>query len=128
MVSISSYGSLSGSFRLTNREYGAVNYLRYARRMNIAHIAEVLDRSLSTIHHAASMNIHEHIDNRGQSKVVAKNRSRIFAFERLVLKTRVKMWLVGLCESLAEAMKTPVAPLPLIVTENTVDEEAEDPA
>ena len=128
MNSISSYGSLSGSFRLTNREYGAVNYLRYAKRMNIAHIAKILDRSLSTIHHAVSLNILEHLDNRGQSKTEAKNRNANFSFNEKALRIRIKMWLIGLCDTIKEAMQTPLAPLPLIVTENTGDEQDEDPA
>lgn len=129
-MKIHSYTSLSGTFRVSPREHGAINYLRYRRRMNIAHIASLMERSLATVHRVLSLRVLDHVDNRGQAKSVYQGRARSFAAGRALMRLQLKTWLRGLTDTVIEAFenKTLTAALTRLLTENSEGEEDEDPA
>ncbi len=124
-----SYTSLSGKFRVAPREYGAVNYLRYRRQMNIAHIAELMGRSLATVHRILSMRPVDHVDNRGQTKSVYQSRTRSFALGKNLMRLQIKTWLRGLADTVTEALedRTLTAALIRLLSEISEGDEDEDP-
>ena len=127
MASTQSYGSLSGSFRLTDREHGVIQYLRLRKRMNVQHIASLLGRSLSTVHSALENVRHlEHVDNRGQTKRIFGIRRLQFDMSRTQFRLGLKLLFKGMVQSIPEAFDLTV--IRKIVTENSGDEDAEDPA
>lgn len=127
---IHNYTSLSGSFRVSSREYGAINYLRYRRRMNLSHIAELLDRSLATVHRVLSLRVVDAVDNRGQTKSVYQGRARSFAVGRALMRLQLKTWLRGFADTVIEAFENQAltAALMKLLTENSEGDEDEDPA
>jgi len=127
MTTTQIYGNLSASFRLTPREYGAIQYLRFTKRMNMQHIATVLGRSLATIHRVTGpLKIAGHVDNRGQSASQVNQRQYQFINSKPTIKLSVRLWLRGLVDSLAEAFDKRV--IRLALSESSGDEDPEDPA
>jgi IS30 family transposase len=126
MVSSNTYGSLSGSFRLTPRESGAVNYLRYTKRMNMDQIASLLGRSLATVHRVTNLNRVGRVDNRGQCANAVNVRRYQFAMARPMIRLSLRLWLRGLVDSLSEAFDARI--VKRILSESSGDEDAEDPA
>lgn len=120
------YDSLSGSFRLTPRESGAVNYLRYAKRMNMEQIASLLGRSLATVHRVTNLNKVGRVDNRGQCANAVNVRRYQFAMARPMMKLSLRLWLRGLADSLNEAFDARI--VKRILSESSGDEEDQDPA
>lgn len=118
--------SLSQSFRLTPREYGAVNYLRYNKRMNMEHIASLLGRSLATVHRVTNLNNIGRVDNRGQQANQVNVRRYQFAVSKPMMKLSLRLWLRGLVDSLSEAFDARI--VKRLVSESSGDEDAEDPA
>ena len=123
------YTSLSGSFRVSPREHGAINYLRYRRRMNLTHIAELMERSVATVHRVLSLRVVDHVDNRGQTKSVYQGRARSFAAGRALMRLQIKTWLRGFADTVIEAFedRTLTAALIRLLTESSEGEEDEDP-
>lgn len=76
--------------------------------MNVAHIAELLKRSLATVHRVLTLNPYEHIDNRGQTRTQQLNTKAFYERMKPVFQVRLKMWLNGAAETLKEAMEAPV--------------------
>lgn len=131
MISQSSYGSLSGTFRLSSKEYGAINYLRHTRKWNLAHIAETLGRSLATIHRVLEISNLSNIDNRGRKQVEARNLNTQFQQNLRIFKIQVKLWLDGYVDTIKDAMAEGVVSWTLVkqlLSENSADTEDEDPA
>ena len=130
MIYKPSYGSLSGSFRLTSREYGAVNYLRHRKRMNLKNIAEVLGRSPASVHRVLRIGNNLNIDNRGQTRTTSNNRRYSYLMNRRTLRIRIRMWFHGIVDTLQEALEVRNIPLPLLkkLSESSDSEEDEDPA
>lgn len=130
MISKSSYGSLSGAFRLTSREYGAVNYMRRRMNMNLTHIASALGRSVASIHRVIRVGAPCPVDNRGQTKTAYGNRRYAFDMNKRSLRLRVRMYFLGIVDTLQEALDAQSIPLPLLkkLSESTGDSEEEDPA
>ena len=130
MVFQPSYGSLSGSFRLQSREYGAVNYMRRKMGMNISHIATVLGRSPASIHRVIRIGSHCPVDNRGQTRTTSNNRRYNYLMNRRSLRIRIRMWFHGIVDTLQEALEVRNLPLPLLrkLSESCADEDEEDPA
>ena len=123
-----SYGNLSGNFRLASREYGAVNFLRNKMRMNIDHIAKVLGRSKASVHRVIRISGLPRIDNRGQTKNAWKVRQYDFDHMKHNLRIKVKLYLKGLVDTLDEALVIRMVPLSFFECENSDGEEDEDPA
>ena len=131
MLSATSYGSLSGSFRLTNKEYGAINYLRYSRRWNIAHIADILGRSLSTVHRVLTISNLERLDNRGRKQSEARSCEASYRGNKPTLRIQLKLWFDGYVDTLKQAMAQGVVSWTLVkmlLTENSIASQDEDPA
>lgn len=130
MISNSSYASLSGSFRLSPREYGAINYLRYRKQMNIAQISELLNRSMSTVHRVLSIDRIGNIDNRGRTRTECINVRRIFKMSKHLLSLQLKTYLQGFIDTVAEALENGALAdaLKAILSENTGLEDEEEPA
>lgn len=120
--------NLSVNFRLTPQEYGAINYLRFRKGMNLAHISDILGRSLATIHRVTDMLTHETVDNRGQRHTAYATRQLAFSKQVKTLRLRLKMWFTGLVDTLEEALEMNLVPLALIASENIIEEEDEEPA
>jgi IS30 family transposase len=118
--------SLSQSFHLTPRESGAVNYLRYAKRMNMEQIASLLGRSLATVHRVTNLNRVGSVDNRGQCANAVNVRRYQFAMARPMMKLSLRLWLRGLVDSLSEAFDARI--VKRIISESSGDEEDQDPA
>lgn len=122
--------SLSKTFRVSSREHGAINYLRYRKKLNIAHIAVLAKRSVATVHRVLSIRVVDHVDNRGQTKAVYQSRARNFAAGRALMKLQLKTWLRGFADTVVEAFEDRVLTAALIrlLSENSEGEEDEDPA
>ena len=125
-----SYGNLSGNFRLTSREYGAVNYMRRKMGMNLKHISEVLGRSPASVHRVLRIGNALNIDNRGQTRTTSNNRRYNHLMNRRNLRIRIRMWFHGIVDTLQEALEVRNIPLPLLkkLSESSTLEEDEDPA
>ncbi len=130
VISKHSYGSLSGKFRLSSREYGAVNYMRRRMGMNMSHIAEVLGRSPASVHRVLRIGNALNIDNRGQTRTTSNNRRYNHLMNRRTLRIRIRMWFHGIVDTLQEALEVRNIPLPLLkkLNESSDSEEDEDPA
>lgn len=82
--------------------------------MNVAHIAELLHRSLATVHRVLSLNPFERIDNRGQTRTQYLNGKSHYLRMKPVFRIRLKLWLDGLCQTMKEAMESPVVSWDLV--------------
>ena len=129
MISTTKHTSLSRTFRVSSREYGAINYLRYRQGLNIAHIADLAGRSLATVHRVLSLRVVDHVDNRGQTKAVYQGRARSFAASRALMRLQLKTWLRGFADTVIEAFedRTLTAALIRLLTENSEGEDDAEP-
>lgn len=130
MYSNNSKRSLSGSFRLSPREHGAINHLRYRRNMNLQHIATLLNRSVATVHRALNIRPLDHVDNRGQTRTAYKARAQAFVRRMSLMKLQLKTYLAGLVETVAEALENGAltATLQRLLSENSGSTDEDDPA
>jgi len=124
---------LSGFFRVREREGEVICHLRSVKRMSVNHIADVLGRSLQTIHRFTSF-VDPTGDNRRDSPLSRSKRVMAFKAKMLELRVRVKMFLDGTFVSIAEALNARSVPLRVLekffaeLSENSLGEEDEDPA
>ncbi len=127
---VHTHTSLSRTFRVSSREHGAINYLRYRQGLNIAHIANLAGRSLATVHRVLSIRVVDHVDNRGQTKSVYQGRASSSAAGRALMRLQLKTWLRGFADTVIEAFedRTLAAALIRLLSENSEGEEDEDPA
>ena len=96
--------------------------------MNLTNIAKVLGRSVASVHRVLRIGTPCHVDNRGQTKTTYNNRRYTFDMNKRNLQIRVRMWFLGLVDTIQEALDMPMIPLALIESENQTLDEDEDPA
>lgn len=127
MITANRYGNLSESFRLTPREYGAIQFLRFNKRLNMEHIASLLGRSLATIHRVTDpLKKYASVDNRGQTVNQVNARRYQYTTSKSMVRLGVRLWLKGLVDSMQEAFDMRV--IRRLVSESSGDEDDQDPA
>jgi len=122
---------LSGTYRVGAKELGAMCELRINRKMRLSinQIADVFDRSTSTVHSYVGKLKY---DNRRAHPTVRRNRNRQFTFMLPSLRLKIKMYFKGLFQTIEEALLCKTIPISsldwFLETENSPIEEEEDPA
>ncbi len=97
--------------------------------MNLAHIAELMGRSVATVHRILSLRVVDHVDNRGQTKSVYQGRTRSFALGKNLMRLEIKTWLRGLADAVTGALedRTLTIALMKLLSESSEGDEDEDP-
>ena len=93
---------LSGSFRLTGKEYAACSYLRANRKMSVNHIAKLLGRSTASVHRVLEL---AGIGGENRGKPASVHAARITAFTKQMrmLRMSLRAYFLGLVTTLREA-------------------------
>ena len=120
--------NLSRTYRVTDREMTSMFGMRRHLRLSINQIAQVLNRSTATIHHYVK---DVSVDNRRSSVVTRLSNAAKFRYLKGEIGVRVKMFLMGFFESIKEALickNIPLATLDFLESENSAEEDEEDPA
>lgn len=121
--------SLSGTYRVGNREFSAIMGLR-ERRLSINQIADAVGRSTSTVH--GFVGGIKNVDNRHRKNKLRKAYAANYNSSRAQLRMRIVMYLRGFFVSLKEALSCESVPVPLLgwlfKNENSGEEGGEDPS